>query len=80
MSFTKRAGRVRDAREAVASMGITVAPLTATMAEHAAELRVLHGRLRLPAAMTLACVRALDGELLSYDQRLTRLAGRGDAR
>jgi len=75
-----RAGRARDAREAVASMGITVAPLTATMAEHAAELRVLHGRLRLPDAMILACVRALDGELLSYDQRLARLAGQGDTR
>ncbi len=75
-----RAGRLRDAREAVASMGITVAPLTATMAERAAELRARHERLRLPDAIVLACARALDGELLSYDQRLMQLADSEDAR
>ena len=75
-----RAGRVRDAREAVASMGITVAPLTATMAEHAAELRARHERPRLPDAIVLACARALDSELLSYDKRLRQLAEGEDAR
>jgi predicted nucleic acid-binding protein len=69
-----RAGRLGEAREALAAMGIDVAPLTATMAERAAELRARHDRLRLPDAMVLACARELNCELLSYDQRLVRLA------
>lgn len=69
-----RAGRVREAREAIAAMGITVAPLTAGIAEHAAELRARHERPRLPDAIVLACAQDLDGELLSYDERLARLA------
>jgi predicted nucleic acid-binding protein len=68
-----RANRLNDAREAIAAMGITVAPLTTTMAEHAAELRAGHERLRLPDAIVLACARQLDGELLTYDQRLAQL-------
>jgi predicted nucleic acid-binding protein len=69
-----REDRVSDAREAVAAMGMEVAPLTATIAERAAELRARHERLRLPDAIVLACARELDGELLSYDQRLASLA------
>jgi predicted nucleic acid-binding protein len=71
-----REGRVGDAREAVAAMGMSIAPLTATIAEHAAELRARHDRLRLPDAIVLACARELKGELLSYDQRLAGLARR----
>jgi predicted nucleic acid-binding protein len=70
-----RAGRIHDAREALASMGIEVAPLTATMAEHAAELRARHQRLRLPDAIVVTCAQDLNGELLSYDQRLMQVAG-----
>ncbi len=70
-----RAGRLGDGREAFAAMGIVVAPLTAAMAERAGELRARHERLRLPDAIVLACARELDGELLSYDRRLARLAG-----
>ena len=70
-----REGRVDDAREAIAAMGMEIAPLTATIAEHAAELRARHERLRLPDAIVLASARELDGELLSYDQRLAELAG-----
>jgi predicted nucleic acid-binding protein len=69
-----RKGRVGDAHEAVAGMGIAVAPLTATMAEQAAELRARHERLRLPDAIVLACAHEMPGELLSYDQRLAQLA------
>jgi predicted nucleic acid-binding protein len=58
-------------------MGLTVAPLTATMAELAAELRANHEGLRLPDAMVLACARELGGELLSYDRRLVRVAAGG---
>jgi predicted nucleic acid-binding protein len=69
-----RAGRVHEAREAIAAMGITITPLTATMAEQAAVLRAEHGHLRLPDAMVLACAEDLAGELLSYDDRLANIA------
>jgi predicted nucleic acid-binding protein len=68
-----RAGRVREAREAISAMGVTIAPLTATMAEGAAALRARHERLRLPDAIVVACAQELDGELLSYDQRVRRI-------
>jgi predicted nucleic acid-binding protein len=68
-----RADRLGDAREALAGIGIAVAPLTATMAERAAELRARHQNLRLPDAIVLACARELDGGLLSYDRRLAQL-------
>ncbi len=70
-----RAGRIRDAREAITAMGIAVTPLTEEIAEQAAALSASHGRLRLPDAMALATARQLGGELLSYDRRLWRLAG-----
>ena len=72
-----RAGRTHEARDAVAAMGITVAPLTATMAEGAALLRARHKQLRLPDALVLACADELAGELLSYDDRLRHVAGAG---
>jgi predicted nucleic acid-binding protein len=70
-----RADRLAEARDAVAAMGITVTPLSATMAELAAELRARHRRLRLPDAIVVACARELGGALLSYDRRLVQLAG-----
>ncbi len=70
-----RAGRIRDAREAITAMGIAVTPLTEEIAEQAATLRARYERLRLPDAMALATARQLGGELLSYDRRLWRLAG-----
>lgn len=69
-----REGRVQDAREAIASMGISVVPLDIGTAEHAADLRARHERLRLPDAMVLATSHQLRGPLLSYDQRLQRYA------
>ncbi|HEY4895982.1 MAG TPA: PIN domain-containing protein [Solirubrobacteraceae bacterium] len=69
-----RAGRLEDARHAIAGMGITVAPLTESIAERAAELRARHEKLRLPDAIVLATARELGGELLSYDSGLSRLA------
>jgi predicted nucleic acid-binding protein len=71
-----RAGRLRDARQAVAAMGITILPLTETIAELAAELRARHERLRLPDAIVLATAREQGGELLSYDRRLSQLDGK----
>ncbi len=73
-----RTGRVQDAREAIASMGISVVALDIGTAEHAAELRASHKRLRLPDAMVLATSHELRGTLLSYDQRLRHYAARPD--
>ncbi len=73
-----RAGRVADAREAIAAMGIVVTPLTAAIGEHAAQLRAAHERLRLPDAIVLATARVLDAELLTYDDRLARVADNRD--
>lgn len=69
-----RAGRLAEAREAIAAMGIAITPLTAAIAERAAAARVKHSRLRLPDAIVLACAEELDGELLSYDQHLAHIA------
>ncbi|MFZ1926434.1 MAG: PIN domain-containing protein [Solirubrobacteraceae bacterium] len=71
-----RAGRLAEARQAIAAMGITVMSLTDTIAERAAELRANYERLRLPDAIVLASALEERGELLSYDRRLTRLAGK----
>ncbi|HEY7961782.1 MAG TPA: PIN domain-containing protein [Solirubrobacteraceae bacterium] len=73
-----QADRLGDARQAIAAMGIAIAALTATMAEQAAELRARHPSLRLPDAIVLACARELEGELLSYDRRLTRISQVGE--
>ena len=69
-----RANRLEDARDAIAAMGITIAPLTATMAEAAAELRARHHSLRPPDAIVLACAHDLHAKLLSYDKRLADIA------
>ena len=69
-----RADRTHDARDAIAAMGIVVAPFTAPMAERAAALRARHAQLRLPDAIVLACAEELAGDLLSYDERLAQVA------
>jgi len=71
-----RAARLEDARQAIMAMGVAVVPLTETIAERGAELRARHKGLRLPDAIVLATARELGGELLSYDRRLSELAGR----
>lgn len=71
-----RANRIEDAREAIIAMGLTITPLTAPIAECAAELRARHERLRLPDAIVLASAHELNGDLLSYDHNLARLARR----
>jgi predicted nucleic acid-binding protein len=71
-----RARRLDDARSALAAMGIVVAPMTAVIAELAAELRATHDSLRLPDALVLATSRESGGKLLTYDSRLAKLAKR----
>ena len=72
-----RAGRITDAREALAAMGITIAPLDQRTAERAAQLRAQHDALRLPDAIVLATAAARQARLLSYDDRLVKLANTG---
>ena len=71
-----RARRVEEARRAIAAMGITIVSLTDTIAERAADLRARHTRLRLPDAIVLATAQEMGGSLLSYDRRLSQLAGK----
>jgi predicted nucleic acid-binding protein len=71
-----RVRRLEEARQAIASMGIVIVSLTDTIAERAAEVRARHSRLRLPDAIVLATAQEMDGSLLSYDRRLSHLAGK----
>jgi predicted nucleic acid-binding protein len=68
-----RADRSDEAQDAIAGMGITIAPLTAAMAERAAALRALYRDMRLPQAIVLACAEELEADLLSYDRRLMQV-------
>lgn len=70
-----RAGRLPEAREAIAAMGIVVAVMNAAIAERAAELRARHDHLRLPDAIVLASAQEFRADLLTYDDRLARIAG-----
>ncbi len=72
-----RAGRIADARAAIAAMGIAVVAMSAGTAERAAELHAQHPKLRLGDAVVLATARSLSGDLLTYDRSLARLAGHG---
>ncbi|HXP36796.1 MAG TPA: PIN domain-containing protein [Solirubrobacteraceae bacterium] len=69
-----RARRLDEARRAIAAMGITIVPLTGTIAERAAELRARHDRLRLPDAIVLATAQEIGGAFSSYDRKLAQLA------
>jgi predicted nucleic acid-binding protein len=69
-----RAGRTADARYAISAMGITVVAMSQPIAERAAEIRAQHQRLRLPDAIVLATARDLSAELLTYDDRLDKVA------
>jgi predicted nucleic acid-binding protein len=71
-----RARRLEEARRAITAMGITIVSLTDTIAERAAELRARHTRLRLPDAIVLATAQEMGGSLLSYDRKLSQLAGK----
>jgi predicted nucleic acid-binding protein len=68
------ADRTADARDAVAAMGITVVAMSQEIAERAAEIRAQHQRLRLPDAIVLASARERGAELLTYDDRLHKIA------
>ena len=63
-----------DARDAVAAMGITVVAMSQEIAERAAEIRARHERLRVPDAIVLATASEHGAELLTYDDRLHKIA------
>ena len=69
-----RAEQLSNGRDALTNMGITIAPLTGVIAERAAELRAAHDRLRLPDALVLATAQHHEASLLTYDDRLARVA------
>jgi toxin FitB len=69
-----RVDRLADASEAIGAMGLTVAPLSARIAQDAAMLRASQSSLRLPDAIVLATANVLEGELLTYDEKLERVA------
>lgn len=69
-----RAGRAGDAVAALEAMGIEVASLDAEIAQLAAAFRATRTTLRLPDALILATAEHLGGDLLTYDERLRRLA------
>lgn len=60
-------GFVRDSRT-------EVVPVDAELARSAARLRARHRSLRLPDALVLACARRHEAELLTFDDRLRRIA------
>jgi PIN domain nuclease of toxin-antitoxin system len=63
---------MKDARDAIAGMGVSVVPLTAPIAERATELRALHDAPWLPDALVLATAHEHDGSLITYDERVDR--------
>jgi predicted nucleic acid-binding protein len=53
---------------------IDIVPLDRRIARRAAELRARHARLRLPDAIVLATSLDRDARLLTFDERLAKLA------
>ncbi len=58
----------------LADAGARIVAVDAVIARRAAVLRAAHSGLRLPDAMTLATAILGDAELLTFDQRLARIA------
>jgi predicted nucleic acid-binding protein len=60
--------------EFLAAAKVTVIPVDRALARRAAQLRACHRSLRLGDALPLATAQADDAQLLSFDQRLRRVA------
>jgi predicted nucleic acid-binding protein len=58
----------------LAAAAIRVMAVDRTLSRAAAQLRAAHPSLRLPDAMCLAAAIQNDAELLTFDERLTKLA------
>ena len=71
-----QAGTDPTVDEFLNAIGATVVAVDRAVARRAAELRARHRSLRLPDALSLATAVASDADLLTLDQRLTRVAER----
>jgi predicted nucleic acid-binding protein len=63
-------------RQFVSDQGIRIEPLTAAVAERAAELRARHGSLRLPDALVLATADVFEATALTSDRAWPRVSRR----
>ncbi len=59
-----RLGELRAAQQAVASLLMDIVPITDRIAEHAAELRARHPKLRLPDALVIATGSTLRADVV----------------
>lgn len=69
-------GRGEKVDEFLTAAKVTVVDLDQALARRAAELRARHHALRLGDALSLATAVSADADLLSFDQRLQRIAER----
>jgi predicted nucleic acid-binding protein len=66
-------GRLEEARQKIAALGVGLVPIDADVAERAAAVRSGEPSLRLPDALVLACGHVLDADtILTADRRWTR--------
>ncbi len=60
--------------------GVSVVPVDRAVARRAARLRAKHSSLRLPDALSLATALVSDATLLTFDEKLKRVATRAQPR
>jgi predicted nucleic acid-binding protein len=72
--LARGAGETVD--EFIDAIGATVVPVDRELARLAASIRAQHRSLRLPDALSLATALVADAELVTFDQRLRRVARR----
>lgn len=72
-----RAGTAANVEAFVDRPEVEVVAIDRGLARAAAQLRADHGTLRLGDALVLATALVRDAELLTFDERLRRIAGRG---
>jgi predicted nucleic acid-binding protein len=70
--LARGAGETVD--EFIDAIGATVVPVDRELARLAASIRERHRSLRLPDALSLATALVAEAELVTFDQRLRRVA------
>jgi len=61
--------------EFITAIGADIIAIDREIARRAAQLRATHSRVRLPDALSLATALATGADLLTFDQRLGKIAG-----